>query len=374
MRNLDTAAVIRQYYSGSPVIGVTTLVLDLLAPTHCSLAGPPFCLPAQSILDLGTEITAENVTTVRWGGWEDEPSGVVLYTLKVFMLAVVGDSLMEGSQILNESVYHTDQTTYDVTVSLPSEGPYSFVLLTTDQATNAQTSRRLVFYDATSNLTLAPDAPLRVVSAVPETGLLWQNFTDGPLVINGRGHFYNTHLRTQNYLSPVANYSGGVEPEYDHPLDLGRYPRRGTPNALGVTRLLYEVRVDHDGGLSQASVTQPELFGFETENLAIDDLELNVSAVDGDSIRVWFQAEDFNGLKEVDSVLVHVDSSSPVLRDLWLEYGGETGLFLHGTESLLDLNIQFQTYDEHRFDECSSVQSSIYTMACSLLTGVNLCM
>lgn len=326
---------------------MTALVLDLEAPTHCSLVSAFSCLPLQSILDLGPEITAANVTTVSWGGWEDMPSGIVNYTLEVFAVVVMDGVLREESFIQRNSLPHTGQPIYQINVSLPNEGPYSFLLHTTDLATNVRTARRLLLYDATSNLTVDPSSPLRVVSAVPESEYLWQNSTTEPLMINGRGHFYNTNLQTHNYLAPVANYSG-VESEFDHPLDSGRYPRRGTPNALGVTMLLYEVVVDHEGGLSDASTTQPDMFLSETDNLAIDNLEVNVSVADGDSVRVWFQATDFNGLVETDSVLVHVDSTAPVLRDLWLEYAGNAGIFLHGTNSLLDLNIQFQTYDEHR--------------------------
>lgn len=347
VRNLDSDVTTRHHYSGTAATGATAVVLDLEAPTHCSLVSALSCLPGQSILDLGPEITAANLTAVGWGGWEDIPSGIVNYTLEVLAVVVMDGVLREESRIQRHVLSHTGQPTYRVNVSLPNEGPYSFLLHAIDLATNVRTARRLLLYDATSNLTVDPGAPLRVVSAVPESEHLWQNSSMDPLVINGRGHFYNTHLRTHDYLAPVANHSR-VESEFDHPLDSGRYPRSGTPNALGVMRLLYEVVVDHEGGVSAASTTQPDVFSSETDNLAIDDLEVNVSAADGDSIRVWFLATDFNGVAEADSVLVHVDSSAPVLLDLWLEYAGNAGIFLHGTDSMLDLNIQFRTYDEHR--------------------------
>ena len=347
--NLDTNETTRNYYSGTPALGTSLYVIDLEAPTHCSLVSLTPCLTNQNLLSLGTEITSSSIVTVTWGGWVDVPSGVTSYVVNVFELVEVDDTLQESSSRIDLMMYqHTGQNTYEHVATLPNEGPYSFVLQTIDEAGSIRYSRRLVLYDATSILAIDPGSPLQVISAVPATGFLWQNSTTDPLIVSGRGHFYNTNLQTNNYLAPVANYTSAIEPEYDHPLETGRYPRGGTPNALGVTRLFYTMVIDQEGGSSEQSLTQPVVFPFESDDLGIFAVEISTDVDDGDSIRIWFQAIDFKFQEQFDSVLVHVDSSPPVLQNLWLEWDGVTGLALHGTETLLDLSIQFQAYDEHR--------------------------
>ena len=345
--NLDTRIIQRHYYSGSPTIGQALFVIDLEPPTHCSLVASETCLTNQIILSLGSNaIISSAIVTAVWGGWVDIPAGVVSYEIDIFHLIERDDILYEGDRVNFMLHQHSGQTTYTHLERLPAEGPYSFVLQTMDQANNTRTSRRLLLYDATSRLAINTSAPLRVISAVPNTGFLWQNSTTDPLVVSGRGHFYNTILQQFNYLAPVANHST-VSPEYDHPLDSGSYPREGIPNALGVTQLRYRVIVDQEGGTSAASTTRPTSFPLQSSDIGIENVEITVNVQDGDSVRIWFQAIDFRIRDQYDSVLVHIDSSPPVTQDLGLEYSGVTGLALHGTESLLDLRIQFRAHDEH---------------------------
>ena len=349
--NRDTFTVTRHYYTGTPTFGLSTFVIDILAPTQCSIVPSASCLPGQEILDLGGEIVEDNYITASWGGWIDVPSGVTHYEIRVYPLQLSGDELTEVAMSLNVTTYDHDNTrvTYDDITVLPSEGPYAFILKTFDLAGNVRFSRRLLLYDNTSTVEIDPLSPLQFVSAVPETNYQWQNSTSDPLIVRGVQHFFNTNLRTTNYLAPVANSSiGNVEPEFDHPLVGGRYPRSGTINAQGIVRILYDVIVDREGGRSMRSSTQPTTFPYETADVGIEEVEIvDTDLTDGDSVTVWFQALDFRFQSNFDSTVVHIDSSPPNLLDLWLEWNGDTGLDLHGTDSLLDLTIQFQTFDVH---------------------------
>ena len=353
MMNQDTSETRRHYYSGTPTIGTALFVIDLEPPTHCSLVDSGVCLTNQAILSLTSNgivssgIVSSGTITAAWGGWEDIPSGIVSYEIDIFELVEMDDILYEGPRINFMRYQHTGQINYEHVEALLGEGPYSFVLQTQDQAGNTRYARQLLLYDATSTLNIDPSAPLQVISAASDTGFMWQNSTTDPPVVSGRGHFYNTILQRNNYLATVANHSARIAPEFDHPLDSGQYPRGGTINALGVTQLRYRVIVDQQGGMSTASTTQPTAFPFQSSDIGIDNVEISVDVRDGDSVRVWFQVFDFNSRDQYDSVLVHIDSSPPVVQDLWLEYSGVTGLALHGTASLLDLNIQFQAHDEH---------------------------
>ena len=291
-----------------------------------------------------------NNIAASWGGWLDMPSGITNYFIDVYYLEYSAGLLTEGARVKFTEYQHTGQISYEDITTLPGEGPYSFVLQSRDLAGNIRFSRRALLYDFSSSIEVDPLSPLTVISAHPGTNHMWQNSTSEPIVVSGVGHFYNTNLRNTNYLAPLANYSlggMGVSDEYDQSFAQGRFPRGGTDNALGVVQLSYDVVVDQEGGASVASQTEPNVFPFQTLDVGITGLELTPPIQDGDSVRIWFQAIDFRFQDIIDSTLVHVDSSPPLLLELGLVWNGITGLDLHGTGMLLDLDIRFQTSDEH---------------------------
>ena len=346
IRNLDSLTTSRHYYSGTPALGVVKFILDVNPPVHCSLTLSPSCIVGQNLLDPGPGITDETELVVGWGGWLDEPSGILSYSVDVYHMMEVGGALREiltpvASVVMND----TGDDGYQWRVNL-TEGAFSVVMRALDLAGNVRYSRSLVLIDFSSQLLIDNSTSLRVESAVPETNYLWVNSTTTPIIISGRGHFYNTHLRHQDLLAPVANFTPVIATDYDHPLDEESYPRSGTPNALGVTRMMYQVTSDRVGGASLTS--EPSVFSRSTSDLGLEAAELETGELsDGDSVRVWFQAWDYVDHAALDSVLFHVDSSPPVLENLWLEWNGVQQLALHGTESLLDLTIQFSTSDPH---------------------------
>ena len=57
---------------------------------------------------------------------------------------------------------------------------------------------------------------------------------------------------------------------------------------------------------------------FQSEKITVD-----IPRADGDSVRVWVRATDVMGNTKTDSVLVHVDSSPPVIQDVRLDQHGE---------------------------------------------------
>ena len=327
-------------------MGAVKFILDVNPPIHCSLAPSSPCIVGQTLLYIGSGITSERELVVSWGGWVDDPAGVIRYSLNVFRLIEVEGFLRENiPSVASVAVNDTGDIEYQWTANL-TEGAFSVVMRVLDLAENVRHSRSLLLIDSSSQLLIDNTTTLQVASAVPQSGFLWVNSTSAPVIISGRGHFYNTHLRNQNLLAPVANFTSPIETDYDHPLSAGPYPRGGTPNSLGVTQLLYQVTSDRVGG---GSLTfEPSIFPYSTSDLALEGAVLETGEMsDGDSVRVWFQAWDYVDHTAIDSVLFHVDSSPPELEDLWLEWNGVQGLALHGTESLLDMRIQFTVSDPH---------------------------
>ena len=348
IRNLDTLTITRHYYSGTPIVGAAKFILDVNPPVHCSLTPSSPCIVGQVLLSSGPGITTATEITIQWGGWHDDPAGIHNYTVNIYRMSETGGVLHEMlPAVARVTVNDSSELGYDHSVNV-SEGAYSVVMKVVDIAGNVRYARSLLLVDATSQLLVDNVTSLRVESAVPGTGFLWVNSTSAPLVVSGRGHFYNTLFLTQDLLAPVANYTPAIATDYDHPLDTGLYPRGGTPNALGVSELRYHLAIDQEGGQAPDSLTEPAVFSLSTDDLGLQGATLVTGELeDGDSVRVWFQASDYVGHVAVDSVLFHVDSSPPELDDLWLEWNGITDLALHGTESLLDLNIQFRSSDPH---------------------------
>ena len=347
--DLDTHTVTRHYYNGMFVVYSSRYQLDLVPPSHCLFVpSPDGC--TQPILDVGDGLTVSNITTVSWGGWIDSPATVHAYSLDVYLLEETGGELKERiSPKINSSTHQdTGVENYTISIFLPTDGPYSFVLQVMDEAGNLQYARRLLLFDTTSRLTVNPNLPLTITSAIPQTGYIWQNSSVPNVTVAGKGHFYNTNLQATNWLAPVANFTGAaIAPAYDQPLSDGQYPRMGTTNALGVLSLLYEIVIDREGGMSNDSLTIPMNFSTAVNDIALESVAFNITATDGDTARIWFKATDFKSQEIYDSVVVHFDSSPPVLRDVWLEYNGQDGLLLHGSQDLTIMIISFEAWDEH---------------------------
>ena len=346
--NLDAFTTAQHYYDGLSVVQSSRYQLDLVSPSHCLFVPSVSC--TQPLLDVGDELTASNMTTVSWGGWDDSPAGVNTYSIDVYLLEETRGELRERISPKIHSTTHQDTgvENYTQNVLLPGDGPYSFVLQVSDRAGNLQYARRLLLFDATSQLMINSNVPLTVTSAVSQTGYIWQNSSVAIITVTGRGHFYNSNLQTSNWLAAVADFTGAtITPGYDHPLSEGQYPRMGIPNALGVLSLSYEIFIDREGGMSNDSLMVPMNFTREVTDITLGSVDFNISATDGESARIWFKATDFKAQEIYDSVVVHFDSSPPVLRDIWLEYNGKAGLLLHGSADLTAMIISFEAWDEH---------------------------
>ena len=348
--NRDTYMTSKHYYNGSAVMGSSRYQLDLMPPSHCMFQPVPGSSCTQPLLYIGNELTMSDLTAVVWGGWEDSPAGVAAYMVDVYLLEEMGGELRERIVPKINTSLHQDSglESYSTTVVLPHDGPYSFVIQVSDRAGNLQYARRLLLFDATSHLTINSNIPFRAISAIRQTGYIWQNSSIPLVTVTGQGHFYNTNLQTSNWLAPVADFaSATIDSAYDHPLNDGQYPRSGTNNALGVLSLEYEIVIDREGGLANTSLEVPLNFTNHINEISLESVSFDIAASDGDSARIWFKAVDFKDQEIYDSLVVHFDSSPPMVRDLWLEYNGETGLLLHGSADLTSMIISFEAWDEH---------------------------
>ena len=343
IRNLDANETDTYYYTGTPIAPYSLFVIDTRPPTHCSVVISQTCLTNQNVF---VESLVFNTLTLTWGGWSDNPSKIAQYRIEVYELIYDSGAgyldVSESINVIREPTYELKDS-YSESISLSSEGPYSVILIISDTAGNSQYARRIVVYDDSSELKEDTEIPLVISSGFAEGNAFWQNSTTSSIIVNGEGHFFDTNLKTSNWLAPVVSHNPSVPTEFD---DGDRF---GVNNSLGITSLSYQYVIDQVGGTSSAAQTQPVSFPFDTNDLALEAVQVNPEVEDGDSVTIWFEARDFKDNDPVyESVLVHIDSSSPVVEGLGLVKEGVSELVsLYGSEDLLKLDVQFQAVDTH---------------------------
>ena len=363
--NLDTNTTSRHYYTGSPATGSVLYVVDAEPPTHCSVEAATTCMTNQPIFSASLNSSSAQVD-LEWGGWMDDPSGVTSYRVELSRLEydpVVMDLYEPGTLLDSSEIPDTNQMSYSTSFSLISEGAYSVVLITTDVAGNRQYARQILIYDLSSSLLEDSSKPLTAAAAVAEGSAFWHNSTTSPIIITGRGHFYSPNLQSENWLAPVRNHTPPVPVEFDDE------ERIGIPNALGVTDISYAVAIDQMG--SESGQTAPSTFPHSTSDITLDNVPILPSGIaDGDSVTIWFEAEDYKSNQAQERVLVHIDSSPPNVSDLGLVINSFEGQVLHATESFLDLRIRFSASDMH--SGLYSIEWSIQTDSGVLIGNGNM--
>ncbi|XP_022103276.1 uncharacterized protein LOC110986013 isoform X2 [Acanthaster planci] len=341
-----SSSIITRYYSGTTTSAHSTFTFDFVDPYHCVGAGGG-C--RTTMLDAGNDVTSEAMITVTWQGWADSLAGIKGYDLVVRQLS--GSHGSEMTEIFDSPAVFSGETNSSQTVTLPHVGVYSFILSAIDNAGNVKLSRRFVFFDDDlDDVTVKNNSPLRVVSATAETNYLWLTNLDSsgrttPVQLAWTGHFTNVHHHNQGLLKPIGFYvAGTIDSDYDQ--NFGRRGRAAIPNALGVTEFRVLHDTDHNGGRTTVNVSDDNSDNWSNEatrTQATYDLRI----VDGDSVRFWVEARDLVGHFVRDEVLVHADSSPPIIEDFWLVRDGEVNLVVHNSADLHEMSVAFRTYDIH---------------------------
>ena len=122
----------------------------------------------------------------------------------------------------------------------------------------------------------------------------------------------------------------------DYDQNFGVRGRAAIPHSLGITEFRVLHDIDRRGGRDSVSVSDNNSNNWMKEGTATQatyDLDL----VDGQSVRFWVEARDIAGHFIRDNVLVHVDSSPPIIENFWLERDGEVDLAVHSTVELHDM-------------------------------------
>ncbi|XP_022103274.1 uncharacterized protein LOC110986009 [Acanthaster planci] len=331
-----SSSIITRYYSGRITSAHATFTFDFDGPYHCVNADNG-C--RTTMLDAGNDVTSEEVVNVSWQDWADDLAGIREYQLQVLQLSISDGN--EMTEIFdNDPVYSgVGLTGSGMNVTLPRPGVYSFLLTVVDNVGNTRLTRRFAIFDNDpDDVTVQNDTVVRVFSRTGEAENLWLtnlNSTGGQtsVQIDWTNRFLNKNYLSQGWLKPIGFYAAGaIDDDYDQ--NFGQRGRAAIPHKLGVTEFRVFYDIDHKGGRTTTDVgdDNSDNWSNETTNTRAT---YNLTLVDGDSVRFWLEARDLVGHFARDSVLVHADSSPPIIQDL------------SALPSLRGISVECRIYDIH---------------------------
>ncbi|XP_019614830.1 PREDICTED: uncharacterized protein LOC109462712 [Branchiostoma belcheri] len=328
--NRDAGSTIQtNYYSGtSSYSAPAQFVFDFIAPT---------CSGTQ--LNIGPSVTKQNQITLQFSGWTDALSGVAKYEYSVYMLGATSEILTEPSTSVAHGTIQASSIQHP-TITLTHAGVYSVILTVDDAATNYRRTRRFVLFDNTNTVELDSHHPLAITNSVAGNGENWLHCTACTVTASWTSHFINRYHHNNKLLNPIAEFHAGIDAAYDQ--TTGTRNKNEIPNAQGVTQFQVAFTKDHAGGttLTQEPTSWTSVY-LNTQR------SFYQSKQDGDTVKIWVKARDIMGNEITDSVTAHVDSSPPVIENMWLASGDETNIVVHNSVDLYEMQIQFDAFDQH---------------------------
>ncbi|XP_067684738.1 uncharacterized protein [Haliotis asinina] len=339
VRNKESGVLVTYYYEGKTQINRYILGFDFIDPHHCSVHVEETC--TEDMVSLAKTHTQAPIN-VSWQGWRDD---VLVYTYLVSVSELHdehpnrSDSQLVDKSLAFESERHRgDMSTSQFHLSHP--GVYALVLTAYDKAENSKSSRRIFIYDEVSNVGVVHGTRLLVTSSAPITGHRWQWNTTG-VSVDWENRYINTLHLNNGWLKQVAA-SHDVTPDYDD-----NNHSRGI-DAIDHVQAIVEYRTafltDHSGGSSIPS--PPPDADFQSQGLMQYQVVMPV-LVDGDTVRFWIRAYDVRRELLEESVTVHVDTSPPVIENLWLTRGDRLNITVHRVEEFNEMTFEWLAFDDH---------------------------
>ncbi|XP_062608961.1 uncharacterized protein LOC134270731 [Saccostrea cucullata] len=319
----------KQYFIGNEVRKMIDVKFDRDYPYHCTEKND---CTSSDMLKVTNEITK---TAIRftWNGWRDDLSKVARYALEVFKLEPDGTGALKEPYTdtvdnpVPLNITEFNETTSGVhTFSYRPDKPgvYSWILEVNDKANNSVYVRRIVIYDPVSTVTTDSSKRLYASSGNPNASFEWQ--TQNPLTakITWKGHFLNSLHENEKFLNRVKHfpdslYDGGsrngykkIPPEYDD------YNGERTINAIPNERGIVRYDVAYYNGKDQQVAPS-----YRDQNLKFNETEqtiaLDSALEDGRSLSVWVKAYDVLGNANEERLVLHYDSSKPLVQSLELK-------------------------------------------------------
>lgn len=322
---------------------------DVTKPAHCSVHGG---VCSTSPLSLSSRITNDRVINVTFTGWEDiiPPGGASIQTsgIESYEITIHAVQDMFGEQ---EMEYNTWPGTNPIkiasngpiTLTLPDQNPALFAILITvkDVANNVQQARRFVLYDNGSQINTADHNKLYSTSASPAKNYTWQ-IHNNQVCFSWVGRYHNNKYIHKNVLHPIrGDTHGHISGKYEQMS--GLLPVSGTPNVDGVTGFAYSLYKLP----TQISVPQALFVNTIVSNTTGQHVCISHSPADGETLQFDLHLVDVVANRYNESLVIHVDTSPPVIENAWLVRDGHHQLYVHSTTDLSSMELQLDTFDPH---------------------------
>ncbi|XP_064635756.1 uncharacterized protein LOC135492940 [Lineus longissimus] len=331
IKDWDTNGGWRKYHAGKSFDQSFTITFDyVLAYSNSG-----------SFLEVGDLYHDTRTLSASWDGWTDDDSQLDHYEYEVFKLTYADGVLKELSAPVTQG--NLEKTVTSVETSVDEDYMYSFVLVPYDVAGNYITARRIVWTDTDTEPEALVGTELVISSGADNTTLEWQHDLDQPMTFTFTNRYMNVHHHNQHLLAPVDTF---VQQDAKYDDTVGDRHHSAITNHQAVIRFETAFKVDHAAGSSITEVPADDAFS-STSDLFADTQDHTIARNDGDTVRMWIRAFDYFERYVEEERMIHIDSSKPIIQNLWLSREGVTQLAVHRIDELNNMTIEFEAYDLH---------------------------
>ncbi|XP_041351011.1 uncharacterized protein LOC121369994 [Gigantopelta aegis] len=331
VKNFMNSAVSRFYLAGNIISSDFSIIMDYIKPHHT--CNPPSSCP-DDVLSVPDVIMTSPIK-ISWDRWVDDDSGISHYVLEVYeLIHIEGQGLRQNARISNNKI--TDKL---FTYQPPESGIFAVVLAAFDKANNYEKARRIVIFDDSSEVSTKANTRLLVTSASPETDYIWQTTADS-VTVTWIKRYLNAFHENNHMLDLVL--SGGTSPAYDD--NDGLRTINSITNKQGIVKFTTSYKKDHEGGSTFTS--SPVNNDFTDQSLS-ETQTVRPTLEDGDTLMFWVRAYDVRDMYFEENVTVHIDTSPPVIENLWLTKVDRLNISVHDVEEFNKITIEWIAYDDH---------------------------
>ncbi|XP_071082542.1 uncharacterized protein [Haliotis cracherodii] len=336
VRNKESGSLVTYYYEGKTQINRYILGFDFIDPHHCSVDLEENC--KDDMISLAKTPTQAPIS-VTWQGWRDDVL-VFSYLVSIFELYDQHPNRSDSQLVEKSLAFESDRYSGEMSSSqfyLSHPGVYALVLTAYDKAENSKSARIIFIYDAVSSVGVVHDTRLLVSSSASRTSHRWQwNTTD--VSVDWVKRYINTLHYNNGWLKQAASLHD-VTPDYDD----NKHSRGidAIDHVQGIVEYRTAFLIDHSGGSSILS--PPPDANFQSQGLTQHQTVTPV-LVDGDTFRFWVRAYDIRRELLQESVTVHVDTSPPVIENLWLT---RVNISVHKVDKFNEMTFEWLAFDDH---------------------------
>ncbi|XP_046575805.1 uncharacterized protein LOC124283822 [Haliotis rubra] len=334
IKDMEKNTVQTHYYVGRSKTATLRIGIDYVSPYHCIAARG--C--SADMLIVG-KTSMQPSFNVQWNGWRDDTSGIRSFEFQVFEMEFIVSK--DGLRMKNRKLIQRFNSTQNTgRLHLNDKGIFSVEITAIDKARNLKSARRIMIHDGESHVGTKPNTVLRATSAAEISSWEWQ-WTSDSVTIDWNHRYINTLHHSNNWLErvlPVPN----IDVKYD---DQGY--SRGVdqiPNVQGIVAVKYAYKVDHKGGTSIGTVPDDPHFSSLYLN---QSHTISPTLVDGDTFRYWIRAYDIREEYLEERVTVHIDTSPPIIENLWLTREDRLNVSVHNVDEFNQMVIEWVSYDDH---------------------------